>query len=560
MFCINTIPVFSGGNGDFLIAAGVVPHHLLAREIMVDFFEFVAEQEPNPDTVIILSPDHLNSAVLEKDTSFITVNWEKAHQKFCNISIDRSLLKKLSSKHNIKQSSDIVLSEFGITNLIPFIEKYLPQSNIVPILISEDTSQEEVEQLVNTMHKISPSNTMLIAIVDFSHYLPAGAAEFHDTKSIRVLLNFEEDEFKNIEVDSWQSLYAARLFAKLRESENHKIIAHKNSTDFIPHDLNSTTSYFSAVFQKGLAKDDIETETILFCGDIMLNRGMEELVKQNSVYYPFLNIVQFLRGVDIVFANLEGPVLKDPPLLPENELKFAFHSSMLKGIKWSKINLLSLANNHTSDMGKEGLEETRNWLEEYQIDFIGNPFSDYEGEQDLSFSTKNSVLLAFNRVLPLIHSQEKIIKEIKKVRKNNPKKCIIVSIHWGNEYQTKSSISQRDLARKIIEAGADMIIGHHPHVVQEIELIHGKPVFYSLGNFIFDEQSLPETKNGLLVGLAVEPEKFTFRLFQINNQLGQPKLMVQKEAKLFLKNLAQISDKSLWKNIKEGIIEINRIE
>jgi len=542
------------------IVSGVVPHHMLAKEIIVDFFEFVAEQEKYPETIVLLSPDHFNSSMLNRETSFITVNWETGHKKILEIPVDVSLLKKLSTNHSFKQNNGAILSEFGMTNLLPFIKKFLPETKIIPIIVPEDISRKQVNQLITTIDNIAPSTTLLVASVDFSHYLPTGAAEFHDMKSVRVLLNCEQEEFTNIEVDSWQSLYAVRIFAKLREIENPTIIAHKNSIDFLPYDLNSTTSYFSVVFQQGKPVENLKVETILLAGDMMLGRGIEELMKQNSVYYPFQKIVQLLRGVDIVFANLEGPVLENPLEFTGNELKFSFHPNVLEGVKWSQINLLSLANNHTSDMGKEGLKQTMNWLEKHQIHFISNSMAGYQDNKNTSFTTVHSIFLAFNRILPFVNYQKEMIEEIKKVKLHNPEKTIIVSMHWGNEYELTSSHTQREFAHQVIAAGADIIIGHHPHVVQEVELIQGKPVFYSLGNFIFDRQAFPETREGLLVGLAINADKIICRLFPIKNQSGQPMLMSQGETAIFLHDLAQKSDKRLWKEIKKGIIELELIQ
>ena len=555
---ISTVSGFGESSGENSIIAGVVPHHLLAKEIIEDFFSYIAGLERHPGTIILLSPDHFNSALLNEDISFITVDWESDYKEFGHISLDTGLLKELTIKHNIRKNYSAVLSEFGITNLLPFIKKYLPKAKVVPLLIPEDISREQLDYLVYSIHKMSSPNTIMIASVDFSHYLPPEAAAFHDTKSIRVLLNFEEEKFENIEVDSWQSLYAARLFAKLREGEKPTVIAHKNSVDFLPYDMNSTTSYFSVIFQEGTPPEDLQVETILLAGDIMLGRGIRELINQNSVYYPFQKIVQLFRGVDIVFANLEGPVVENPLEFAHQSLQFAFHPKVLEGITWSQINLFSLANNHIKDMGNEGFEETIDWLDKYQMNFIGNPLPDDNDNANSNFSTEYSVFLAFNRVLPFIHFQEEIIKEIKTVRRKNPHKFIIVSIHWGNEYQSTSSPAQQVLADQIITAGADLIVGHHPHVVQEIGLIRDKLVFYSVGNFIFDQQMIQETCHGLIIGLAVEPDKITCRLFPIQIHLGQPGLINQAEAEIFSKDLAGKSINSLWEEIEKGIIKIYR--
>jgi len=295
---------------------------------------------------------------------------------------------------------------------------------------------------------------------------------------------------------------------------------------------------------------------------MMLGRGIEKLMEENSIYYPFLKIVQLLRGVDVVFVNLEGPIVKNIQKTAIDEPKFTFRPRVLEAVKLSRINLLSLANNHIMDRDKEGLEETMDWLQRYQIRFIGSPLPSLVNSTNIKnsyFATDQSVFLAFNRVLSYIDYEEEIIKGIQKARQSNPGKIIIVSMHWGNEYQTNSSINQRELSGKIVNAGADIIIGHHPHVVQEIEIIKCRPVFYSLGNFIFDQQFLPETKEGLAVGLTISTDKLTFRLFPIKNQEGQPMLMDQNEAEIFLKNLAEKSDKRLWENIKKGIIELKLV-
>ncbi|MCJ7788674.1 MAG: CapA family protein, partial [Candidatus Atribacteria bacterium] len=136
---------------------------------------------------------------------------------------------------------------------------------------------------------------------------------------------------------------------------------------------------------------------------------------------------------------------------------------------------------------------------------------------------------------------------------------LIISLHWGEEYQLTNSLAQQKLAHQIIEAGADLIIGHHPHVVQNIEKYQGKLIFYSLGNFIFDQYFFLETQQGLAVGLEVYPDKLIFRLFPLQINLGQPVLMKQSQSSEFLIKLAERSDRKLVDAIKSGIIQIERL-
>lgn len=565
---INTLEVFTSDSGNKQdIVSGVVPHHLLAEEIIEDFFSYISSRG-KPETIVILSPDHFQSGILMESNAFITISLEGNDEEFNNLKVDTLLSEKLFKENKMALNNSAVIVEHGITTLLPYIRKYFPETNILPILIPADITKEQVEQLVKTIDENTLLDTIVVASVDFSHYLPPRAADFHDTKSIRVLLNFEEDNFKNIEVDCWQALYAARLFAKLQQEEAPHIIAHKNSVDFLNLELEETTSYFSVVFEKKQPKENISgstikvfnqgVKTILLVGDIMLGRGVEDLIKQNSIYYPFQKISNFLRGIDIVFGNLEGPVVNNPPEFPDDSLKFAFNSEIIKGASWCNFNLFSLANNHTLDMGKKGLEETKEWLKKYGINFVGDPLSGSSNNLNSSFFGDNIAFLAFSQIFPFIVKEEEMIKTIKTFKSSNPDNFLIVSMHWGEEYKLINSPAQQKLAHQLIEAGADLIIGHHPHVVQNIEKYQGKLIFYSLGNFIFDQYFSPDTQQGLAVGLEIYPDRLVCRLFPLQINLSQPVLTEKNKASEFLIQLAKRSDDKLVDEIKDGIIKIER--
>ncbi|MEA2021441.1 MAG: AmmeMemoRadiSam system protein B [Candidatus Caldatribacteriota bacterium] len=558
----STLEIFAFDSGNKQdIVSGVVPHHLLAKDIIEDFFQYISSQE-KVETIILLSPDHFHSGTFNDDNAFITLDWESGSEKeeFDNIKIDSLLGKKLTGENKIVLNNSAIAYDHGITNLIPYIKKYFPETRFLPMLIPIDITKEKIKHLVKTINKETPAQTIIIASVDFSHYLPPRAAGFHDEKSIRVLLNFEEDNFDNIEVDCWQALYAARLFAKLQKKEIPHIIAHKNSVDFSKLYSEITTSYFSVAFGKEIIDETFtrRAKTVLFVGDIMLDRGVEYLMKQNSNHYPFQKISHFLRGIDIVFANLEGPIVKNPPEFSDDSLKFAFSPEIIEGVSLSNFNLFSLANNHTLDMGKNGLEETKEWLKKYRINFVGNPLFGISDNLNSSFFRDNIGFLAFNQIFPFINKEEEIIKTIKKAKSLNPDNFLIVSLHWGEEYKLINSPDQQKLAHKIIEAGGDLIIGHHPHVVQNIEKYQGKLVFYSLGNFIFDQYFSKETQQGLAVGLEIYPDELVCRLFPIQINLSQPVLMGQNKASEFLIQLAKRSDDKLVDEIKGGIIKIER--
>ena len=532
------------------IAGGVVPHHLAAKPIIDQFWQKISGQRPG--TIILLSPDHFKKGELNETPKIITVSL--GENKFKNLPVAQELLAKFDSDKLVFNSADLSL-DHGILAHLDFIKKYLPASKILPFLIPADISQVQISDFTKQIAVDADSQTVVVASVDFSHYLPRQAADLHDATSLAALLDFNKEQFSNLEVDCWQCLYASRLYAQLKNKDNAEILAHKNSLDFLaPLEPEKTTSYFTIIFNQSIMPaKNLDTRTLLFVGDLMLDRGVDDLMSKNSLYYPFEQINQFFRGVDVVFANLEGPIVKNPPKFPDHSLQFAFAPEVTKAMNFSKINLVSLANNHISNMGLDGLKQTREFLKESNINFAGDP---NKCSKDFAYQNDWLVLLAFNKTNSACTSEE-ILKTITEVKAENKNKLLVVSIHWGQEYKTSNTDWQQKLGRQMIEAGADVIIGHHPHVVENIESYKNKLIFYSLGNFVFDQYFSKNTQEGLAVGLELNNDKLIYRLFPLQSNLSQPHLMKKTEADKFLETLANRSGEDLKEKIKSGIIEMN---
>lgn len=543
-------------SSELSVAGGVVPHHLLAREIIENFFKNLSQKD-RPETIVILSPDHFNASAILGSSSFIGPG--VIGENFDGLSIDKNLLRRLYYRNILTQGESFIALEHGITVLTPFIKNYFPGAKIMPLLVPAGLSREKAEELAEILNAPDFQNSHIIASVDFSHYLPESAASFHDVKSVSVLLNFRQSDFKNIEVDCWQCLYAVRFLAGLRQQEELEIIARKNSVDLWKGEPpEETTSYFSVIFKKsGNSPENEENfngRTILFLGDIMLGRHVEHLMEKNGYFYPFENLRSFLAGTDIVFGNLEGPISEKPEKFPANSLKFSFSPAAAESLSSAGINLVSLANNHLLDTDQPGLAETKNILKKSSINFVGDPL---KCASEFSFRHENLIFLAFNKTYPHICPEKEIAEAVKNAKLAAEKTYLAVSIHWGEEYQSKSSDEQQKLARLMIEAGADAVFGHHPHVVQEIEIYRNKPIFYSLGNFVFDQYFSEETRQGLAVGSEIFPGRAAYRLFPVKIQLSQPILMGKEERQAFLAKLASKSAPELAEKIKSGIIKLD---
>ncbi|MFA7141871.1 MAG: CapA family protein [Candidatus Paceibacterota bacterium] len=288
---------------------------------------------------------------------------------------------------------------------------------------------------------------------------------------------------------------------------------------------------------------------ILFVGDMMFDRGVNLLMKNKNDYnYPFEKIGDYLKNVDTLVGNLEGPIVQNMTFISDHSMSFNFDKRMAKVLKDNNFQILSLANNHTTNRGYSGLKETRNFLKENDIDYVGEP----DGCSINDVLVKDDIIYyAINKTFPFNCSSEEIVENIKKLEKE---KFLIVLIHWGDEYVHNASSFQTNLAHKMIDAGADLIIGGHAHVVQNIEKYKNKLIFYSLGNFIFDQYFSKETQQGLMVSLEFKENKQVYHIFLTESEKAQPKFI--KDSSEFLEWLAGISSDDLKEEIKKGEITI----
>lgn len=308
------------------------------------------------------------------------------------------------------------------------------------------------------------------------------------------------------------------------------------------------------LFQSAEPDEKIEPPTngILFVGDIMMDRHVRTLMNRHGEDYPYQNIYETLENSDFVVANLEAPIIKGSPHNLVNNTVFSTPPSTPRILKENNIHLVSLANNHTLDFGINGLEQTRSYLDTEGILHAGHPSAvDESSKEIIEYNDKEIAFFSFNNIWGQLDT-DAAVETIKE--ENDSKRIIIVAMHWGTEYSLKSNKVQQELAHRFIDAGADIIIGHHPHVVQEIEEYNGKMIFYSLGNFVFDQYFSNEVQQELAVNLKIQNDTFEFTLIPIQSHYSQISLMDGYARESFLNRLASRSLPSLSTQIQLGKI------
>jgi gamma-polyglutamate biosynthesis protein CapA len=280
---------------------------------------------------------------------------------------------------------------------------------------------------------------------------------------------------------------------------------------------------------------EVNSARILHFGDIMLDRNVKRRIDENGTDYLFGKLAgehtsansaqaNFFSGYDIVTANLEGP-FADWRRDTTKEIAFRFDPDLIPMLQKYNFNLFTLANNHSLDMGRAGFAESKDNLTAAGIDFYGIGYG--VGDESLIFREINNLKIALLGV-------DDTLTRVNMVKMNSlleqaeaEADFTIVNVHWGYEYQRlNSNDRQQNLARQFIDKGADVIVGHHPHVIQEIEVYRDRPIFYSLGNTIFDQYFSEETQEGLALALEIfEEGKLEVELFFLQGEMSQLSLM-----------------------------------
>lgn len=259
--------------------------------------------------------------------------------------------------------------------------------------------------------------------------------------------------------------------------------------------------------------------TITFTGDILLDRGVRQYVERRGIDYVFSPFVDSVfQSSDLVVANLECPATKIRQPVYKKYI-FRGEPEWLSALKRHGITHLNLANNHSIDQGRAGLVDTKKNIEAAGMVPVGVGDDMWQAAQPvLLASSPRNVYLLTSLQMPLENfsylpekpsvsneDMDSLIVRVRKLRQDEPQCFVIVSIHWGGEHTLKPSPQQRRQARQLIDAGADALICHHTHTLQTIEHYQGKPIYYSIGNFIFD-QAKPVNTRACMVKLTITKE------------------------------------------------------
>jgi len=294
--------------------------------------------------------------------------------------------------------------------------------------------------------------------------------------------------------------------------------------------------------------------TLFVAGDVMLDRTVADRIRRaGDDAYPFALVRADDRFTtpDLRLVNLEGPFTANAAA-PEKTIDFHFAPRLAATLRSIGIDVVSQANNHAQDQGRAGAEESRRVLAAAGLAFFGDEVRD----DDIALTTmtvndRRIAFVGFNETSDRI--DEKIAEETMR-KANRSADTIIAFMHWGEEYRNRPTRSQESRARWLIDHGADIVIGAHPHWVQGISSYRGRPIIYSLGNFVFDQDWSVETRRGLALGIRVDDAGVGLSLYPVQIDLSQPTFVQGEDRDARLRDLASVSDAALLPQILKGDI------
>ena len=501
------------------VKAVVVPHHLVATKSIA--LSIKALVPFSPKRIVVISPDHF-----ARCPTLLCTTQGTYKTFFGDVSISRKDIDLLGKSSDLVSNSSLFALEHGIYTIVPFIKHYLPDAEIIPVVISQktrgtDQSRTEVLKILKPL--LEEKDTALVISSDFSHYLPLAESNEMDVKTQNSFCSGESKEILMLRNPN-QSDCPLCLWVLEQEAQelgfwNPNLVAHTNSATLLKDtSVKETTSHFTFTFSVAsstrscpLLVDNSQVissqANIAVVGDMMFDRYIRHVSNKHNSDFPFSCIDPLLKKADFVIGNLEGPITSQPSLSEGTTIGskenyfFTFPPTTADVLFRHNIKVVSIGNNHINNQGPDGILSTKKYLTNSSVAFFGG----LRGDTNVYRMTTNGVDISFINYNQFGGDSQEIIAQLIKIE-HNLNRIVIVYAHWGEEYKDVPQYVH-DVATLFAQNGADIIIGSHPHVIQSHEMIGNTLVYYSLGNFIFDQYFDSKVTEGLFLLVHISGHK-----------------------------------------------------
>lgn len=481
-----------------------VPHHLLAADLLAGAFSRLAGQ--NYRRVIILCPDHFTRsrtpfAVADRD--FETC--------LGRVDVDAGAAGRLLACPLVAPSP-LFSREHGIQALTPFLARFFPGAKLLAVAIRKTATPAQWDELGAHLAPLLDAHTLLVESTDFSHYLPPAEAARRDQQTLRLLADPDPAKLQGLHqprhVDCRAALYLQRKLQREVWRAEPVTVANRNSQAYSATAVVRSTSYMVQYYGPHPSAMP-GPRRFIFAGDVFLGRFMARLLANPDKRRELVRLVREATGGAPLIVNLEGVLGRSCPDRPRRLVLCMPTRSSLALLRELGVTVAVIANNHARDLGPAALARMTRALKRAGIKPVPAGRTTTLGpfrlaaltDVDNSDPRRRGVL------------SRKAIAALARQRGEKP---LFVMIHWGREFAPGPGGRERQLAKALVRAGAELLIGAHPHRTWPLTCDAGGCQAWSLGNFLFD-QSRPDADGQLLEVRFFPQGAYALRSIPIGN-------------------------------------------
>ena len=476
----------------------IVPHHLLAVDVIAETFTVIERRTYG--RVIVFSPDSHRTAtnnISVTGRSFETALGETTPDPLGEFAVGNP---SLSFDRHLFEN------EHGLHAILPFITQYIGDVPVLSIIIKSETTQVEIEELERKIVGIDSGNTLYILSADFSHFLPLERALLRDQETLNILSVGNWKHVNNlIEADHLDNLNGLLLMLRLQGGLRQQLVVlnNLNSQVYTRSRLASTTSYIAAVFHGPITSLSELSADICIVGDVFPGRNFDRYINSRAEWKALAHwILEHIPDCPLII-NLEAVLTDKPVVGAPTSIHWARWKTAVSFLKDLGVVGISVANNHSMDLGLEFYEQMVTKLSD-------ESFVVFEHGKPIRF--RGATFFAFTEGTKINGKTTVGDVSFSALRAGGVAPPLIAFPHWGEEWRPTADFEQISLSNDLSALGVTGIFGSHPHVASQ-ELFSDPAgmqiMLYSLGNFLFDQISPPASGKIVLLDVFEQGTFFT---------------------------------------------------
>lgn len=487
------------------VSGVIVPHHLEVPDLIAGGLRLAERRAPK--RIVVLFPDHF-----KQSTSAISTTERDFQTVLGPVKTDQEGVNALLAYSDLVKSSCMFDIEHGLLAILPFVAQLYPEARIIPIAFDLRSGPEDWERVIEILKPLLGANSIVVQATDFSHYLPHFQARYRDQQVLNLISAQSLAHIAVLEqpvhVDSKGAFYVSAALQRDHFKAEPIVLANMNQQEKYSRFLEETTSYVVAAYAQntGPSPDILfgHGQRIVIGGDLFVGRVLPLLLLDELVLDGVRKAVLTATGGAPLLVNLEGVLM---PRVPSNlpHLTLGMPGDLVVRLAGMlNIRAFGLANNHSFDLGQLGLSETKAALELAGISFFEQGESvKLNGVQIAGLSDMTgSETVKLNLLTP------DLLNNVVETDASIP---VVALLHWGKEFSVNPGERERWLSDELRKRGVTVIVGSHPHAASEtVQILGGGEtiVFYSVGNFLFDQNI--DFSSGALVEMRIFPQGTVF--------------------------------------------------